>query len=94
MSAAKRTILRQTLPADATAAFLNDYLVQRTYINTRAQKEYNLMQGGFSLAAGAIAPGLQSIFHKAAGKSGLADAGLETAAKIRRNDIAPNGKDC
>ena len=87
--AAKRTILRQTLPADATAAFLNDYLVQRTYTNTIPEREYSLMQGGFSLAAGAIAPGLQSIFHKAAGKSGLADAGLETAAKIRRNDIAP-----
>ena len=87
--AAKRTILRQTLPADATAAFLNDYLVQKTYITTGAQKEYSKMQGGFSLAAGAIAPGLQSMFHKASGKSGLTDAGLETAAKIRRNDIAP-----
>lgn len=87
--ASKRTILRQTLPADATAAFLNDYLVQRTYLETGAQEEYSKMQGGFSLAAGAIAPGLQSIFHKASGKSGLADAGLETAAKIRRNDIAP-----
>ena len=87
--ASKRTILRQTLPIDATSAFLNDLLVQKAYINTGAQTEYNKMQGGFSLAAGAIAPGLQSIFHKASGKSGLTDAGLETTAKLRRNDIAP-----
>ena len=38
--ASKRTILRQTLPIDATSAFLNDLLVQKAYINTGAQTEY------------------------------------------------------
>ena len=88
-SAAKRTILRQTLPADAAASVLNDYLVQRTYIDTKAQEKYNLFQGGLSLAAGGIGAGMQFGFQSRAGKSGLVDAGAATAAKERKNTALP-----
>jgi len=87
-TAAKRTILRQTLPADATASFLNDYLVQRAYIDTKARDKYSAFQGGLAIAAGGIGAGMQFGFQSRAGKSGLADAGAATAAKERKNSVS------